>query len=74
MASSCKQTSKVVTVKLHVAVLPEVSVAVQVTVAVPSGKHEPEAGAQATVTPGQLSLAVGAGKLTTWQIADGQVA
>lgn len=40
--------------------LPEVSVAVQVTVVVPTGKTEPEAGLQTTVTPGQLSLAVAA--------------
>jgi len=45
-------------------VLPDVSVAVQVTVVVPTGKHEPEGGVHAVVTPGQLSLAVGAGKLT----------
>jgi hypothetical protein len=36
---------------------PAVSVAVQVTVVVPSGKSEPLAGSQATVTPGQLSIA-----------------
>jgi hypothetical protein len=47
-----------VTVKLQVAVLPEVSVAVQVTEVVPIGKTEPEAGLQPTVTPGQLSFAV----------------
>lgn len=50
--------SKVVTVKLHVAVLPEASVAVQVTVVTPVGKQEPDAGLQTTVTPGQLSVAV----------------
>jgi len=48
-------------VKLHVAVFPEVSVAVQVTVVVPSGTLEPDAGLHATVTPGQLSAATGAG-------------
>jgi hypothetical protein len=43
-----------------------VSLAVQVTVVMPSGKFEPEAGLQVTVTvtPEQLSLAVGAGQLT----------
>lgn len=50
-----------VTVKLHEAVLPDVSVAVQVTVVVPSAKSEPDGGLQAEVTPGQLSVAVGAG-------------
>ena len=32
---------------------------VQVTVVVPTGKNEPEAGEQATVAPGQLSIGVG---------------
>jgi hypothetical protein len=45
--------------KLHEDSLPELSVAVQVTVVVPTGKDEPEAGTQANVTPGQLSLTVG---------------
>ena len=44
--------------KLHVAVFCDVSVAVQVTVVVPTGKQDPEGGLHATVTPGQLSLAV----------------
>ena len=50
--------SLTVTVKLHVAVFPDVSVAVQVTVVVPFGKAVPEAGEQLVVTLGQLSLAV----------------
>ena len=50
-----------VTVKEHVAVRLEPSVAVQFTVVVPTGKLEPEAGEQLVVTPAQLSLAVGAG-------------
>ena len=41
--------------------LPDVSVAVQVTVVVPFGKQEPEGGLQTTVTPGQLSVAIGVG-------------
>ena len=49
-----------VTVKLQVPVLPEVSVAVQLTVLVPTGKVAPEAGLQAMVEPGQLSVAVAA--------------
>jgi hypothetical protein len=61
--SSWSATSKVVTVNEQVAVLPEASVAVQVTVVVPVGKQVPEGGAQATTTPGQLSDAV-ATKLT----------
>lgn len=54
--------------------LPEVSVAVQVTVVVPTGKAEPEGGLQATVTPGQLSLGTGAGKETALLVAMGQEA
>jgi hypothetical protein len=56
--------SKVVTVNEQLLVLPEASVAVQVTVVTPVGKQEPEGGVQTTVTPGQLSDAVGGGKLT----------
>jgi len=51
-----------VTVKVHVAVLPDASATVQVTVVVPTGKNEPEAGTHAgTPTPGQLSETVGGG-------------
>ena len=60
LLSSCRQRSKVVTAKLQVAVLPEVSVAVQVTVVVPIGKQLPEAGEHTTVAPGQLSVTTGA--------------
>jgi hypothetical protein len=51
--------------KLQDAVLPEASVAVQLTVVVPGGKDDPEAGLHDTVTPGQLSVAVGDGYSTT---------
>ena len=47
-----------VTVKVQVAVLPCASVAVLVTVVVPTAKLLPLAGTLATVTPGQLSVAV----------------
>src|SRR6266481_5400968 len=47
-----------VTVKLHVALLPLASVAVLVTVVVPTGKLLPLAGLLDIVTPGQLSVAV----------------
>jgi hypothetical protein len=46
------------TVKLHVALLPLASVAVLVTVIVPTGKLLPLAGTLTTLTPGQLSVAV----------------
>jgi hypothetical protein len=48
-----------VTVKLQVPVFLDESIPVQVTVVVPIGKQVPEAGAQFTVAPLQLSLAVG---------------
>ena len=64
--------SLTVTVKVHVAVFPDASVAVQVTVVVPFGKAEPEAGEQLVVTPGQLSLAAGA-KVTTAEHWPGSV-
>jgi hypothetical protein len=57
----------------QVAVLPLASVAVQVTVVVPTGMIEPEAGTHATVTPGQLSVAVGGGKVTAVAVVAGQV-
>src|SRR5438876_251645 len=58
-------TSLTVTVKVQALVLPLVSVAVQVTVVIPFGKAKPLVGRQATVAPGQLSVAEGAAKLTT---------
>jgi hypothetical protein len=48
-----------VTVNWHCAVLTLASVAVQVTVVVPTAKQVPDGGAQFTVTPGQLSLPEG---------------
>lgn len=69
LLSSCRQTSNAVTVKLQVAVFIDASVAVQVTVVVPMGKHEPDGGVHPTVTPGQLSVAV-AVKVATWQLDD----
>ena len=68
--SSCNLPLKTVMVKLQVAVLPEASVAVQVTVVTPTGKQLPEGGLQTTVTPGQLSDAVVV-KLTTTQGSPG---
>src|SRR5881397_731471 len=57
--------SLTVTVKVQALVLPLLSLAVQVTVVTPLLKVEPLGGTQTLVTPGQLSLAVGAAKLTT---------
>jgi len=42
-------------------VFADVSVAMQVTVVVPSGNAEPEGGVQATLRIAQLSLAAGIG-------------
>jgi hypothetical protein len=47
-----------VTLKEQLDELPAPSVAVQVTVVVPSGKADPDAGVQTVVTPEQLSVAV----------------
>ena len=58
LPSSCRHTLNTLTVNVQVAVLPDASVAVQVTVVMPTGKHDPEGGLHKTVTPGQLSLAV----------------
>ena len=57
IAGAC--VSCTVTEKLHVPVFAAASVAVHVTVVVPTGTVEPEAGTQLTVAPGQLSDAVG---------------
>jgi hypothetical protein len=51
--------SLMVTVKLHWAVLFDVSVTVQVTVVVPCGNTVPEAGVQTTDCTAQLSLPAG---------------
>ena len=50
--------SVTVIVKAHVLLLPQVSVAVLVTVVTPTGKLVPLAGLLVTVTPGQLPVAV----------------
>jgi hypothetical protein len=55
----------------QLAVLPLASVAVQVTVDVPTGNIDPDGGTQATVAPGQLSLKVGSGKVTVTVVEPG---
>lgn len=58
--------SLTITVKLHIAVFFDESVAVHVTVVVPLLKLDPDAGEQATVGAGlQLSVAVGEEKVTS---------
>src|SRR5260221_9747297 len=57
--------SMTATVKLQLAVLPDASVAVQVTVFVPLANVLPLVGMQLKVTPEQLSAAVGV-KFTIW--------
>jgi hypothetical protein len=51
-------TLTTITLKLQLAVLPEASVAVQVTVLVPTANVLPDGGEQFVVTPGQLSNAL----------------
>jgi hypothetical protein len=54
--------STTVTVKLHIDMLLDESFTVHVTVVVPFGKVDPDAGLQVGApTPGQLSLTAGAG-------------
>ena len=50
--------SLTVTVNEQLSVLPDASVAVQVTGVLPTGKVEPDGDEQLVVTPGQLSFAV----------------
>ena len=56
IAGAC--VSCTVTENEHVPVFPTASVAVHVTVVVPTGKVEPDAGTHTIVAPGQLSEAV----------------
>ena len=51
--------------------LPDASVAVQVTVVVPSGKQLPDGGLHTTVAPGQLSPIIGSANVTTVQVSPG---
>ena len=57
--------SATVTSKLQALLLPCASLAVQVTVVVPTAKAVPLAGLQLAVVPGQLSIGVGVAKVTT---------
>ena len=74
LLSSCRQTLNAVTANEQVAVLPAASVAVHVTVVVPTGNGLPDGGTHATVTPGQLSEATGGGNVPTAAVAIGQLA
>ena len=57
-------TSFTVTSKVSTEVLPEASIAVQVTRFVPRVKFDPDTGTQDTVAPGQLSVTVGSVQVT----------
>ncbi len=74
LTSSLMQTSHTVTLKLHEAVAPPESVAVQLTVVVPNENAEPEAGVQTTVAPGQLSTTTGLGNVTIAVVLPGVAA
>ena len=69
--SSCKQRLNAVTVNEQLAVFPDVSVAVHVTVDTPTGNTDPDGGTHAFVTPGQLSVATGAGHVAATDVAIG---
>jgi hypothetical protein len=58
LESSCRQKLKTFTLNVQFAMLPETSVALQVTVVVPTGKGEPDGGVQTTPGVPQLSVAV----------------
>ena len=75
LVSSCRQKLDTATVNEHDAVFPAASVAVQVTVVVPTGKVEPDGGLQFTVTAQLLwSVAEGVVNATTAPVAVGQLA
>ena len=73
LVSSCRQKLNTVNVDVQVEMLPEVSVAVQVTVVVPTGNGEPEGGLQENDCRPQLSVAL-AVKLTVALVAMGHEA
>jgi hypothetical protein len=58
--SSSRQMLKTVTLNVHVVRLPRASVALHVTVVVPTGKLDPGGGKQVAGAPAQLSVAGGA--------------
>src|SRR5258705_4432864 len=64
-------TSLTVTVKVQLVELPAASVAVAVTVVVPNGKTDPDAGLLTTVGGAQLSLAVTLKLTATEHVPDG---
>ena len=70
--SSTRHPLNTLTVKLQDAVLPEASVAVQVTVVVPTGNTDPDGGLHTTVGGGgQLSVAVGGTYVTVAVVVNG---
>jgi hypothetical protein len=75
IAGGCVSSTR--TVKEHAVWLPPASRAVQVTVVVPTGKNDPDAGRHETVVPGQLSIGVGVVYVTFaphWSGAFGTIA
>lgn len=69
-----KSNTETFTANEQLAMLFAASVAVQLTVVVPSGKHVPGGGTHIVVTPEQLSLATGAVKVTAAQVWPGEAA
>src|SRR2546425_7989044 len=74
LVSSWRQKLNTVTLKLQLDWLLEVSVAVQVTVVVPTPNTDPPGGLHANVTPGQLSLTIGLANVTALPAAIGHEA
>jgi hypothetical protein len=58
LSAFTRNAPETATLKVQVEMLPDASVAVQVTVVLPTGKEEPDGGKQITTPPGQLSVAV----------------
>jgi hypothetical protein len=74
LALSCRQALNKTSGNEQVAVLPDASVAVQVTVVVPTGKIEPDGGLQATLTAQPFgSVADGRANVTAPLVRGGQV-
>ena len=61
IAGGCVSLTVTVNMQVAFGLSGDVSIAVQVTVVVPTAKNVPDAGVHVVVTPGQLSEAIGAG-------------
>jgi hypothetical protein len=71
LESSCRQKLNTFTPNVHVVMLFDASVAVHVTVVVPTGNCDPAGGLHTTVGVPQLSVATGVAKLTGAVVENG---